>query len=529
MNAARWVLGNPCVTPTRTGTPGTPTRTSTPATPSPTVCVANYSLTVGTGTIVPGTTLLAGSSCDDCSNNLPLPFPFTFYGNTYNSVNAVSNGNLQFVSADTTFTNACEPFAAHNYVIHAYWDDLLLTTAGDGIYYSTSGSTPNRIFNIEWRGCYYSGGVCGARVSIEARLYETTGRIDVIYALASLGNSSATGGVQRDTGSLFLQAYCNGAGQPVNAGVMHTYLPGSCATSTPGTPSSTRTPTSPPTTNTSTATVPPTNTPTGTPTTIPTLTSTAVTSPGTPLPPTDTPTNTPTNTNTPAPTATHCALSFTDVPTSHTFYADIRCLACRGIINGYPNPADCPGVGAPCFKPGNNVTRGQSAKMASNSAGFQEPVGPRQYQDVPVGSTFYDFIWRMTNRGYVNGYPCGGPGEPCVGPGNLPYFRPNAPVTRGQLSKIVANAAGLTQPPGAQQYQDVGTTHTFFPFIWRLTSLGVMNGYPCGGVGEPCIAPGNLPYFRPGANATRGQTSKIVANTFFPGCVTPARAIKMND
>ena len=43
---------------------------------------------------------------------------------------------------------------------------------------------------------------------------------------------------------------------------------------------------------------------------------------------------------------------------------------------------------------------------------------------------------------------------------------------------------------------------------------GVISGYPCGGAGEPC--PGT--YFRPNNNVTRGQTSKIVANTFYPGC-----------
>jgi hypothetical protein len=34
---------------------------------------------------------------------------------------------------------------------------------------------------------------------------------------------------------------------------------------------------------------------------------------------------------------------------------------------------------------------------------------------------------------------------------------------------------------------------------------------------------GNRPYFRPNADVTRGQAAKIVANTFFPGCETPAR------
>jgi hypothetical protein len=210
------------------------------------------------------------------------------------------------------------------------------------------------------------------------------------------------------------------------------------------------------------------------------------------------------------------------VDPNSTFYANIRCLVCRGIISGYTNPSDC-ATGVPCFKPGNLVTRGQLSKIVSNAASFIEPGGAQQFEDVPPGSTFYAYVWRLADRGYVNGYPCGGAGEPCVGPDNLPYFRPNNNVTRGQISKIVANAAGLTNPAGAQQYEDVLPGSTFYDFIWRLSSLGIMNGYPCGGVGEPCVGPGNLPYFRPPANATRGQASKIVANTFFPNCDTPSR------
>jgi hypothetical protein len=65
-------------------------------------------------------------------------------------------------------------------------------------------------------------------------------------------------------------------------------------------------------------------------------------------------------------------------------------------------------------------------------------------------------------------------------------------------------------------FQDVPVGSTFQVFIGRLASRGYISGYACGGVGEPCVPPGNLPYFRPSNNATRGQTSKIVSNTFFP-------------
>jgi subtilisin family serine protease len=215
-------------------------------------------------------------------------------------------------------------------------------------------------------------------------------------------------------------------------------------------------------------------------------------------------------------TPTACTLTFSDVPPNHTFYANIRCLACRGIISGYSDGT---------FRPGNDITRGQISKMVSNAAGFIDPVSGQLYQDVPPSHTFYIEIMRLTGRGVMSGYACGGVGEPCVPPGNLPYFRPGANATRGQLSKIVANSAplGPLAPAGGQFYEDVPPSHTFYAEIMQLTNLGVMSGYACGGVGEPCIPPDNRPYFRPSNNVTRGQASKIVANTFFPGCVTPSR------
>ena len=231
-----------------------------------------------------------------------------------------------------------------------------------------------------------------------------------------------------------------------------------------------------------------------------------------------TPTNTPTHTA--SPTSTACPIQFTDVPVGSTFYEFIRCLACRGIITGYNSGCE---TGNPCFRPNNNVTRGQTSKIVANAAGFDDDPGAQQFEDVPVGSTFFDFIGRLANRGIVSGYPCGGPGEPCVTPDNLPYFRPNADVTRGQITKIVSEAAGYTDPASGQQFEDVLPGSTFYQYVYRLVVRSIMSGYTCGGPGEPCVPPGNLPYFRPGANATRGQTSKIVANTFFPGCNTPSR------
>jgi N-acetylneuraminic acid mutarotase len=221
-------------------------------------------------------------------------------------------------------------------------------------------------------------------------------------------------------------------------------------------------------------------------------------------------------TNTVAPTATACTVSFTDVDVNNPFYTWIRCLACRGIIGGYDDGT---------FRPFNDITRGQIAKIVSNAAGFDEDPGPQIYEDVDGSNPFYQWINRLSMRGHMGGYPCGTvAAEPCLPPGNRPYFRPFNNATRGQLAKIVANAAGVGGTPTGLFYTDVPEDNPFYIWIMRLTQLGVMSGYDCGGPGEPCDSQ-NRPYFRPYNNVTRGQASKIVANTFFPGCQTPARPL----
>jgi N-acetylneuraminic acid mutarotase len=236
------------------------------------------------------------------------------------------------------------------------------------------------------------------------------------------------------------------------------------------------------------------------------------------------PSATPTVPVTPSPTMTplpNCTIRFTDVPPGSTFYSYATCLACKGILDGYA----CGGPGEPCdaghnpyFRPNNNVTRGQLAKIVSQSAGLVDPVTGQSFQDVPEGSTFYTYVGRLVAHGVMSGYPCGGAGEPCVPPGNLPYFRPNNNATRGQISKIISNAAGFNDPQSTQLFQDEPVGSTYFTYTARLASRSVMSGYQCGGAHEPCVPPGNLPYFRPNNNATRGQVSKIDANTFYPGC-----------
>ncbi|MDQ6694801.1 MAG: S-layer homology domain-containing protein, partial [Chloroflexota bacterium] len=301
-------------------------------------------------------------------------------------------------------------------------------------------------------------------------------------------------------------------------------VPSSTRTATTGvvlTATATANSTSPPTLGTATGTVISTGTAIGTVIATGTADSTATTGVS----------GTATETTVPTVSPTVCLIQFTDVPQGYTFYPFVRCLACRGVFGGYacghnPNEPCDPNNNA-YFRPGALITRGQIAKIVSNSAGFNDSPGPQVYEDVNSSSPFYVWINRLTNRGYMGGYPCGTrPDEPCVAPENRPYFRPGDNASRGQLSKIVSNTAGFNEPHTEQSYTDVPTDAPFYIWIERLTTRGVMGGYACGdtnpetGQAEPCDAT-NRPYFRSANSVTRGQTAKIVSNTFFPGCNPP--------
>ncbi len=127
---------------------------------------------------------------------------------------------------------------------------------------------------------------------------------------------------------------------------------------------------------------------------------------------------------------------------------------------------------------------------------------PIAFSDVPPGSPFYPFVSCLVSHNVLSGYMDG-------------TFRPGVEVNRGQLAKIIANAAGFTEKVTSDPtFQDVDTDAPFYLYVERIASRHIISGYACGGAGEPCGA-GDKPYFRPAANATRGQIAKIVASAAY--------------
>jgi len=76
------------------------------------------------------------AQCDDCWVQQTIPFPFTYFGQTYTSVYVNNNGNLSFTYGDYVYTPSITYFTAQPRIA-AFWDDLIateLTNPNDGLY-----------------------------------------------------------------------------------------------------------------------------------------------------------------------------------------------------------------------------------------------------------------------------------------------------------------------------------------------------------------------------------------------------------
>jgi hypothetical protein len=121
------------------------------------------------------------------------------------------------------------------------------------------------------------------------------------------------------------------------------------------------------------------------------------------------------------------------------------------------------------------------------------------FSDVHPTDYFYTPVQYLACHGVISGYADG-------------TFRPYNETTRSQMVKIVVlafNIAAFT-PSNTNTFADVPPANPFFGVIEAAAHANIVSGYACGTApGEPCDSQ-NRPYFRPFANVTRGQLSKIV-------------------
>ena len=150
---------------------------------------------------------------DDASTPVTLPFPFTFYGQTYSTAHVATNGFINFLAPNTSLTNVAIPSTAlPNAGIYPFWDDLFVD-ASASVRSELLGTAPNRAFVIEWRNVRFFNDLV-RRVDFEVILHEN-GRIQTEYRNVTNDGrekgDSATLGIENQTGTVALQYSFNGA------------------------------------------------------------------------------------------------------------------------------------------------------------------------------------------------------------------------------------------------------------------------------------------------------------------------------
>ncbi|MFT9817506.1 N-acetylmuramoyl-L-alanine amidase [Lysinibacillus sp. NPDC056185] len=152
---------------------------------------------------------------------------------------------------------------------------------------------------------------------------------------------------------------------------------------------------------------------------------------------------------------------FVDVPKDHEAYEEINYLVSLGVIKGYTEN------GKTYYKPYNNVTRGQVAKMAVISSGNKPlVVNKSSFSDVKVGTELSGYVERAIQLGFFKTNTQG-------------QFLPDKPLTRDEMSYVLTKAFKLD----TSEYQnidspfvDVGITHPYVTFVNTIYYNGITKG-----------------------------------------------------
>ena len=144
-------------------------------------------------------------------------------------------------------------------------------------------------------------------------------------------------------------------------------------------------------------------------------------------------------------------------------------------------------------RPQGNITRAEVATIFFRL--LRDPVRTQYwsqtngYSDVPGNKWYNNAISTLTNMGIICGYPDG-------------TFRPDAPITRAELTKI---AAGFFSDPRVAatydgRFSDVHGAEWYISYLMTAIKEGLIEGYPDGS-------------FRPDRPITRAETCTIVNRT----------------
>ena len=145
-------------------------------------------------------------------------------------------------------------------------------------------------------------------------------------------------------------------------------------------------------------------------------------------------------------------------------------------VMGYPDGT---------VRPMGNITRAEVAtiffRLLTDDSRAQFWATTNAYSDVKSGDWFNNAVSTLSNAGIISGYPDG-------------TFRPNAPITRAEMAKVVALFAKLDK--SEDLFNDIAG-HWAEAYIRLAAGNGWIAGYPDGS-------------FKPQQNITRAETMTMI-------------------
>ena len=150
------------------------------------------------------------------------------------------------------------------------------------------------------------------------------------------------------------------------------------------------------------------------------------------------------------------AAGFTDVT---KYKEEINFLSSNGIINGYQDGS---------FKPAANLTRLQAVTMILREKGIIDFTAPDPgFTDLKKGNHGYEIIAKAVQLGIISGK---------TNENGTKYFDAGAPLTRGQMSKVLVEGYKLPKTKDVQ-FKDVSIKNGFRDYISVLATENITTGY----------------------------------------------------
>ena len=172
---------------------------------------------------------------------------------------------------------------------------------------------------------------------------------------------------------------------------------------------------------------------------------------------------------------------FSDVPSTHWAYSFIKEMKDLGIVNGVSNTE---------FAPDANITRAEFAKMVAQAFGLKATATESVFTDCTASDWYTPFVIAGTEAGILKGI-------------SDTEFGANQQITRQDICTVlgrILDAENTISAAADSSFTDIDQVADYaVAAVKAFVAAGVVNGYEDG-------------TFRPAANATRAEVSKILCS-----------------